>query len=820
MKWWKEPGIFVPQGGKRSVLRWGLILLAATVAGGAILGVVLAGAISIPSVESMADNAPGLITEIGDRNGTIYQTYARQHRDLIEPGEIPEIVRETVLVAEDRNFYEHGGLDLFAILRSAVIDLRTGSYETGASTITMTLARSYFELTNEKRWRRKITEALIAVELEKKLSKEQILTLWLNVVNVGDGRYGFKEGCSYYFNKELEEIDVVEAATLAAILRYPAHTPYSRPELVKQRRDNVLRRMFEQEKLTAEEYEAAIARPVEAVQRRTRATPGRYFAEDVRRHLIETYGAESLYDRGLRAQTTLDVEMQRAAEHSIRVGLSALDRRKGWRGVAGHVDGDTTLTTLPSWPTAGIQDGEWYEGLVISVGSSKAEIRIADQTYEIGAEAIAWTRKTTIDALLQVGDVVWLEAEQKSNDTFTLHLRQEPEMEAALVMLESSTGAVRAMVGGWDYARSEFNRATQAKRQIGSSFKPFIFGAALEMGYTPADTLFDAPVVFRGQGNLPTYSPRNFTREYYGIMTLRRALEQSINVTTAKLLDLVGIPRAIDFARRSGIASYLPPYPSLALGAAEMPPLELAAAYATLANQGVRVEPYLIDRVTTHDGLVLEEHTPQASEVIDTKVAYVLTQMLEGVVKRGTGARLADLDIALAGKTGTTDFYTDAWFVGYTPRYTLLVWVGYDQNRYLGPGMTGAAAALPIWREMVVSGLDAGWLEKGGRFAVPPGVETERIEYRTGLLPSPEASYVISESFLAGTQPVQRYDSTWNGVLDLPWYQQRPFYGQPKAGERMPEDVQDWGLVQDAWISKDEGDQEEDGAESEDLEAP
>ncbi len=786
------------------------MLLVVAVLGGAVVGVIAAGAISIPSVESMADNAPGLITELEDHQGRVFQTYARQRRDLIEPGEIPPIVRETVLVAEDRNFYEHGGLDLFAILRSALIDLRAGTYETGASTITMTLARSYFELTNEKRWRRKITEAMIAVELEKKLSKEQILTLWLNVVNVGDGRYGFKEGASYYFDKEIEDIDVVEAATLAAILRYPAHTPYSQPERVKARRNVVLKRMYEQEKLSESEYEEAIARPVEAVQRRQRATTGRYFAEDVRRHLIETYGADSLYDRGLRAQTTLDIDMQRAAERAVRTGLSELDRKKGWRGPARHVEESAEAATLLSWPSGGLlHGGEWYEGLVTTATASGATVRIGQSVYEVDPASLGWTRKKSFAEILRPGDVAWFEAAEEKEGDFRLLLRQEPEMEASLVLLESSTGAVRAMVGGWDYSRSEFNRATQARRQIGSAFKPFIFGAALEMGYTPADTLFDAPVVFRGQGNLPTYSPRNFKRKYYGIMTLRRALEQSVNVTTAKLLDLVGIDRAIDFARRCGIESYLPPYPSLALGAAEVPPLELAAAYATLANQGVRVEPYLIDQVTTRDGRVLEAHVPQASEVLDTRVAYLLTQMLEGVVRRGTGTRAADLDLALAGKTGTTDFYTDAWFAGFTPKYTLLVWVGYDQNRYLGPGMTGAVAALPIWREMIASGLSEGWLEKGGRFEVPPGVVTERIEYRTGLLPSAEASYVIQESFLAGTQPVQHYDSMWNGVLDLPWYQQRPFYGQPKEGERMPEDVRDWGLVQDAWESKDEGDDEE-----------
>jgi penicillin-binding protein 1A len=326
---------------------------------------------------------------------------------------------------------------------------------------------------------------------------------------------------------------------------------------------------------------------------------------------------------------------------------------------------------------------------------------------------------------------------------------------------------------------------TQAHRQVGSAFKPFVYGAALEMGFTPADTLFDAPTAFLGADNQLSYVPRNYYRKYYGILTLRRALELSINVASVKLLDMVGIDRVVDFAHRCGIESELPPYPSLALGTADLTPLETAAAYAAIANHGTYVAPYLIERVTTADGQRLEQHQPSTRTAMDPRVAFVLTYMLEGVVDRGTAAKAAGLDLDLAGKTGTTDDYSDAWFVGFTPRYTLLSWVGYDVKRSIGRNMTGAEAALPIWKSLVEAGLADGWLSPGERFTPPPGVVVEPVDYLTGLLPGPGAERTIEEAFVAGTEPVQSYEPIWATIVSLPWYQQRPFY-IPKEGEKMP----------------------------------
>jgi len=353
------------------------------------------------------------------------------------------------------------------------------------------------------------------------------------------------------------------------------------------------------------------------------------------------------------------------------------------------------------------------------------------------------------------------------------------------VVLESATGAIRAMVGGWDFVRNQFNRVTQAHRQVGSAFKPFVYGAALEMGFTPADTVFDAPTAFLGADAQLSYVPRNYYRQYYGILTLRRALELSINVASVKLLDMIGVDRVIDFARRCGIESDLPPYPSLALGTADLTPLEMASAYSAIANHGTRVDPYLIERVAAADGRQLERHQTNTHAAMDPRAAYVLTQMLAGVVDRGTGVKLAALDLDLAGKTGTTDDYSDAWFIGFSPRYTMLSWVGYDVKRSIGRKMTGAEAALPIWKSLAEAGIADGWLTAGDRFTPPAGVVNRPVEYLTGLLPGPGEERVIDETFVAGTEPAQQYEPRWALIMSLPWYQQRPFY-IPKEGEKMP----------------------------------
>jgi len=789
-----------PKSNKKRWPRYVIPLLVAAALGVA-GGIVFAAAIHMPQVETLADFTPGLITQLYDHEGQIFASFARQRRVMVQ--EIPKVVESAVLAAEDSNFFQHGGVDAQGILRAALSNLRSGRKAEGASTITMQLARRLF-LNPDKRWSRKIEEAFLAVQIEKRFSKQQILALYCNLEFWGHGNYGIAAAARDYFNKDVRELTIPEAATLAGIPQRPSEfSPFRNPVATTKRRNHVIDRMLAEGYIDQAQHDAAIAQPLVVAPQKQKEGVGEFFAEEVRRHLEETQGAVSLYDGGLQVRTTLDGAMQRTTEQAVRENLLRLDHRKGWRGAVSHTDAQPLENqTLPSWQDWAAAPGTWVEGLVLDAGDTTATIKIAERKYILDGRGFKWTGHKRPSELLKRGDVAWfvLTTPEKGGDPY-LALEQEPLLESAALVLESATGAVRAMVGGWSFERTKFNRALQAKRQVGSGFKPFVYGAALEAGFTPADTLFDAPAVFLGADAQYSYSPRNYYRKYYGIITLRRALEQSVNVTTVKLLDLIGEKNAIDFAQRCGVAEQLPPYPSLGLGSADLSPIEMAAAYATFANQGVYVEPYFVDEVQTHDHRQIESHVPHTHKAMEPAVAYVLTHMLEGVIDRGTGASAADLDVDLAGKTGTTDDYSDAWFIGYTPRYTILTWVGYDQKRSIGHNMTGAEAALPAWKQIVSEGLKNGWIPTGQRFAAPPGVDTAAIDIESGLLAAPGAPRVITEAFLAGTQPTKSWEPRWGTILELPWAQQRAFY-IPREGERMPEQITDWALVQQNWDDK------------------
>lgn len=811
---------------RRRWLRWVLPLAAAAVVGG-VAGVGVAAAIHMPRVDALADFQPGQISRLHDRNGEVFATFARQRRVLLEEGEVPELLRQALVAVEDSNFYQHGGIDLAAIIRAEMANIRAGEIVEGAGTLTMQLARELF-LTRERTWRRKIEEALLAVELEKSYTKPQILTLYMNMVNLGHGNYGMASAARFFFDKDVSELTLPEAATLAGIVQAPSRmSPYRRPEMVKERRDHVLSRMRAEGFISREEYERAVATPLLVVSHAPDVPLAPYFAEDVRKYLEATYSTDAVHDSGLQVWTTLDSQMQAAAEEALRDGLRRLDRRRGWRGAVAQVPAaEVDDHELSSWTGQQVVPGHWYQGLVLEAGPETARVRIEERELTLERAGIEWTRRRRPSEVLSRGDVAWFrvdaaegaeavaaeaegtaaEGDAAEGDAaegaeaaesgatgaiadadLRLVLEQQPEVQGAVVVLESATGAIRALVGGWDFDRNRFNRVTQARRQVGSAFKPLVFGAALEMGYTPADTVFDGPTGFRGADGELSYWPQNYTRSYRGIVTLRTALEQSINVPAVKLQDMVGTQRVIAFARRAGIESPLPPYPSLALGSADIVPLELAAAYAAIANQGTWVQPYMIDRVVEAGGRQLEQRTPVTRTTTDPRVAFVLTHMMQGVVQRGTAASLRSLPLSIAGKTGTTDSYSDAWFVGFTPRYTILVWVGYDVKRSLGSGMTGGVAALPIWRAIAERGLEEGWLAEGEDFGAPPGVTVQTVDRGTGLLPGSGSDRVIQEAFVQGTEPVQEATSENDLVQNLPWYQQRAFY-LPKEGENMTSD--------------------------------
>lgn len=771
-------------------MRWLLPVLVAVVLG-VIVGIAIAAAIHVPKVDTLSDFTPSLVTQLYDHESQRLTSYARERRVMLREGQVPKLLQQALMSAEDRNFFQHGGIDAIGVVRAALSNLRTGRRSFGASTLTMQLARMLF-LTHKKTWRRKIEEAFLAVELEKTYSKEQILTMYCNLVFLGHGNYGMQSAAHYFFGKNVDQLSIPETATLAGIVQLPSrYSPYRAPELVTKRRDYVLRRMHEDGYLNDSQYKRAVDTPLQVVHQQRIEDPAAYFTEEVRQELEERFGTEGVLERGLQVHTTLDRAMQVAARDALREGLLRIDHRKGWRGPIRHLKPEEAEAYEGNDESADLSNGRWAEGLVESTKRGHAAIRIGPQTYDLTANGTAWTGRRP-EQVLKPGDLAWFREQTASPDGKAetegphLMLEQVPEMQGAALVIESATGAVRAMVGGFDFDRTKFNRATQARRQVGSAFKPFVYGAALEVGMTPADTLLDAPVTFPGATEEEPYQPRNYHRTFHGIITLRQALEKSVNVTAVKLLELVGPDRVIDFARRCGIHQPLPPYPSLALGSAEITPLEMAAAYASFANNGLYVRPYLIDSVDDHTGATLERHQPDIRKVTDPAIAYVLTHMLEGVVQRGTAYKAAHFPLALAGKTGTTDDYTDAWFSGFTPRYTILVWVGYDTKRTLGREMTGAAAALPIWMQIVQNGLDAGWWKEGEQFSQPPGVTMEEVDYQSGLLPGPGSGQVIEEAFVSGTEPSRAEDPAWARILSLPWYQQMAFY-LPKQNEVMPQ---------------------------------
>jgi penicillin-binding protein 1A len=763
-----------------------LLPAALTAIAGAAVGVIVAASINMPRVDALADFKPSRITQFYDRSGTGFVSYARQRRIVLPPNDLPEQVKNAVIATEDRNFYRHGGLDLVGILRALVSNLRTGSRTEGASTLTMQMARKLF-LTDEKKWRRKIEETLLAVELEKNYSKDEILALYLNYPFLGHNQYGVEAAARFFFDKSSYDLTPAEAALLAGLYQRPGRiSPYNTPAQALARRDHVLGRMLDEGFLSRDEFRAAVAQPLGVVDHRPREEEGAYFAEEVRRALEARHGNTKLLEGGLRVETTLDLAIQRSLDKGLRAGLLRLDHRRGFRGPTKRGLSNPEGIELASWSAPRAAAAGWFEGVVLEASGATARVRHDEETLTLTAAGIGWTGKKAPAQLLQRGDVAWFRVgPPKEGEAPILLLEQEPELQGAAVVLESATGAVRAMSGGFDFGRNQFNRATQARRQAGSAFKLFVYGAALDHGFTPADTIFDGPVALRGADGLLSYSPRNYYNTYYGIVTLTRALEQSFNVSAVKLMDVVGIDKTIQYAHQAGISTELPPYPSLALGSADLIPMELASAYAAIANQGTWIEPYFVEKVLTPDSIVLERRSPKTRKVTTAQTAAVLRRMLEGVVDRGTARSLSDLPIDIAGKTGTTNDYSNAWFSGFTPRYTILVWVGYDRPRSMGRGMAGDKVAVPIWRLIAEDGLETGWLTQDERFTLPSGVIESQMDRASGLLLGAEAKAGIAMVFLPGSEPKRVHSGNWNTILGLPWYQQRPFYAA-KPAEPMP----------------------------------
>jgi penicillin-binding protein 1A len=722
---------------------------------GSLSGVLFAYTDDLPEISALDDYRPNTITRLLAADGQVIGEFATERRVVVTYDEIAPALRDAIIATEDADFNQHFGLSISRIFVTAVKDVVYGQ-RAGASTITQQLARDLFLRDYlqggvfERSFERKIREAIVAVQIEKRYTKREIFTFYVNQIYLGHGAYGVEAASQLYFDKPAKDLPVEEAAVIAAIIQAPARlSPFVDPKRAIARRNYVLDRMAAEGFLSREDATTAAQRPLVLQGQPTQdQTIAPYFVEDIRKMLEQKYGADALYEGGLRVQTTLNVELQEAANRAMDSGLRRIDKRRGgFRGPLRNVlaDGSTLERFNTERWSRPILAGDIVPALVLAAPANavSATVRIGTHRLELPRGAFAWTRRTSPSTLFKPGDLIEVEVVSLDRDVpQTILLEQPPAVEGGLVAIDNRTGQIRAMVGGFSFGRSKFNRATQARRQMGSAFKPIVYSAAIDRGFTPVSVFVDEPVSYEAGPNQPRYEPQNYDRRFEGPVTLRHALEQSRNIPAVKALIDVGPPLVVSYAARFGFAGTLEPYLSLALGAAEATLVEVTSAYSAFPNQGVRMTPYSVVSISDREGKVIEEHRLEPHEAIRADTAFVMTNLLRGVVQRGTGAAASSLDWPLAGKTGTMDEYTDAWFVGFDPNMTVGVWVGYDEKKPLGPGETGASAALPIWMD-----LWRAYLDKQGDRENPPEFEPP------GNIVFVSLDSGMTEAFINGTQP-------------------------------------------------------------------
>jgi penicillin-binding protein 1A len=706
-------------------------------------GVIFAYAGDNPEISRLDDYTPSTISRIYGANGEIVGEFAIQRREIVPYEAISPKLRQAVLAAEDAEFEQHPGISIPRIVAALIKDIMEGRKAAGASTLTQQLARKLF-LTDEKTWERKIREAMLAIQIEKRYTKREIFTLYANQMYFGHGVYGVEAASRLYFGKSAKDLELEEAAMIAGILQSNVRqSPYVNMDAALRRRNYALTRMAEVGYITYDEAEAAKKKPIV-----THGAPSGppsiapYFVEEVRKELEQRYGAKQLYENGLSIQTGLDVKLQEAVNHALDAGLRRIDKVRGWRKPARNVLKDNPQ--LDSYKNGRwdrpMRVGQIVPAVVTAIDASIIQARAGALTVAIDKKGFAWTRRTPAQ-LVARGDLieVRLTGIDEEGKAASATLEQPPVVEGAILAIDNRTGQIRAMAGGFSFERSKFNRATQAHRQVGSAFKPFVYTAAVDRGYTPASILMDTPASFFAGPNQPLYSPGNYDRQFEGPITLRRALEQSRNVPAVKMMEQLGPKQVIMYARRLGLESPLPPYLPIALGAAEATLVEMTSAFSVYPNQGVRMKPYSVQKVTDRQGNVLEENRPEPKDAIRADTAFVITNLLRGVVQRGTATKANALNWPVGGKTGTTDDYTDAWFIGFDPDITIGVWVGLDQKKTIGRDMTGGDAALPIWIEVMKA-----WI--GERKEPPTFQPPGNIVFVT-------AENGASEAYIAGTEP-------------------------------------------------------------------
>jgi penicillin-binding protein 1A len=766
-----------------------------------VIGVLLAGAGAIwvfweygrdlPDYDQLADYQPPVTTRVHAGDGSLIAEYAVERRVFVPIDAIPRRIVDAFLAAEDQHFYDHPGVDPIGIARAVVVNLKnigSGRRPEGASTITQQVAQNFL-LTKEVSLTRKIREALIALRIERAYSKEKILELYLNEIYLGAGSYGVAAAAINYFGKSLDELTVAEAAFLAALPKAPNnYHPVRHPDAARARRNYVVGRMLDDGMISADEAALAETAPLPVPPGATGAVAeAPYFAEEVRRELSERYGGTGLYEGGLSVRTTLDPHLQAIADAALREGLIDYDRRHGWRGPVAHFD------TMDDWrkrlgalePPPGA--APWRQAAVLEVDATVARLGFAEgDAGVIPLSALAWAREArdggyvggnvrAVTEVMKVGDIVLVEPVttngKEDYPPGTYGLRQIPKIQGAIVALDPHTGRVLAMNGGFAYGQSEFNRATQAWRQPGSAFKPIVYMAALDSGFTPSSQILDAPFVIDQGPGLGKWKPANYSREFYGPSPMRLGIEKSRNLMTVRLAQTVGMPKIAEYARRLGVVDDLPEQLAMSIGAGETTLLRITAAYAMIDNGGKRIVPTLIDRIQDRNGRTVLRHDERSCDgcrdvawdgqappgppdtrprVLDAGTAYQMVSMLQGVVERGTGRRISEIGKPLAGKTGTTNDSYDAWFVGFAPDLAVGVYTGFDSPQPLGKGETGSSVAAPIFKMFMEQALAD---RPAIPFRIPDGIRLVRVNADTGVVAGPGDRSVILEAFKPGTEP-------------------------------------------------------------------
>jgi penicillin-binding protein 1A len=747
--------------------RWRTILLVVLIALGLMAGGIALAlwyvSQDLPSLDTLQAYQPSLVSRVYSDDRQIIGQYYIERRLLTPLADIPQNLIQAVIAVEDARFFEHPGLDIFGIVRAFWTNLRRGGKVEGASTITQQLARSLF-LSSERTYGRKIKELILAYKIELILSKEQILEMYLNQIYFGQGAYGVAAAAQTFFGKDLAGLTLAESAMLAGLPKSPnSYSPAKNPERAKRRQEHVLARMEEARFITPAERDEAVKEAL-PVRRAAPEQIAPYFIEYVRQHLMAKYGETLVYKSGLEIFTTLNVDMQKAAEQAIRNGLRQLDKRQGWRGPIGKQEVAVLVDKPSAAPAQPLREGDLLQGVVTKVGKDHVLVQVGSTVGRLAFDDMAWARRRlkgrdpakdfvvlpNVKQLVKPGDVIEVAVKKLDRDNVHFRLDQTPLVEGGLIAIDPRNGAIRAMVGGYDFGRSEYNRAVIAHRQPGSAFKPIIYATALNAGLSPATLVVDAPVVYEQEDLEKTWKPENYEKRFFGLISLREALIHSRNLATVKLLEKIGVRSVIDFSRTIGIASPLNYDLSLALGSSSVTLLELSSAYGVFANQGMRLEPYGIIQVQGAGGQVLEQTLFEPRQVISKETAYMITNMLEDVIQRGTGQQARSLGRPVAGKTGTTNDYTDAWFLGYTPNLVVGVWVGFDDIRTLGETESGAHAALPIWIDFMREALKPLPVVP---FEIPDDVLFVRVDPGTGLLPSDQGDQAAVEIFAKGTEP-------------------------------------------------------------------